>query len=510
MRDAGFEVEQCGGPGELAGAMRSRPADLIALASEGEGGGLEAIRLVRQNPHTRSIPVLLLSDSLRVETVEPALEAGADDWIDGGFSAEELQVRVRLIIRSRKRACIAPADRALCKRLDAMALLHGFYEQVLANDGVEATCRQSAETAARLVNSERVSVLLTDARTHRLRLSHTVGIDPGAWQDRQIPLSTAVAGRVLATGHELVVNSDTPWPRQTRYRNAQFISMPLLRTSRDRVPEVLGILNVTERCSGQDFEPQDVLALRQLARAAAFAIDAARTRHKLDETRDSIIFSLAKLSEYRHASTGKHLERVRELSLVLARELARDPRVNERIDGQFLTDLGRAAPLHDVGKVGIPDRILLKEGRLTAEEFAVMRNHTAIGAATLESVMAAGHDDSFLKMAMDIAHCHHERFDGAGYPRGLAAESIPLSARVVCLADSYDAIRMPREYKAARTHAEASRELLVGSGSQFDPVVVQAFCAVENQFERIYNNLMEDSRLARDIPGRSISRAAVP
>lgn len=395
----------------------------------------------------------------------------------------------------------------LQRKLDLLGLLHGFFEEILSSETVETTCRRSVETAAQLMGCGRVSMLLADAKTHSLQFAHAVGIDESLWHDRHVPLSSPVVGRVMATGRELVVNGQTAWPRQSRYQSAAFMSVPLVRGGPNDGDPVLGVINVTDRADGRDYEPQDVLALRQLARAAAFAIDAVRTRKRLDATRDSVIFSLAKLSEHRHPSTGRHLERVRELSLLLARHLASDPRLSERIDEQFLADLGRAAPLHDVGKVAIPDCILLKPGKLTDEEFAVIQGHTTIGSATLESVISAGHDDSFLRMAAHIAHSHHERYDGTGYPCGLSGDQIPLSARIVCLADSYDAIRTAREYKPARTHREAVREMLLGSGGQFDPIVVQAFCAVEDQFERIYNNLMEQRSLSGSDPDALLALA---
>jgi len=233
------------------------------------------------------------------------------------------------------------------------------------------------------------------------------------------------------------------------------------------------------------------LSLRQFCQTAALALNNVLTRQELDEARDSIIFSLARLSEFRHHETGKHLERVQELSALLARHLATDPRLGGEINEHFIRDLCRAAPLHDIGKVGIPDGILLKPGKLTPEEFDTMKEHSRIGAEALRSAIASGHEARFLEMAIDIAHYHHEWYDGAGYPEGLAGDEIPLSARIVCLADTYDAIRTRREYKPARSHEDASREILLMSGKQFDPCIVQAYCALEGVFREVYDQLAE-------------------
>lgn len=491
MVQAGFRVLRGGVRNAVCLAAGHRPDLIVVPVRAVPDDARVLVRTLRRHPATTSISILLLGASLD-EKVLAALREGADDYLQVPFQAADFRLRAELAIRLRRAGERGRhADALLERQVETMKFMQRFYHDVLAADGVEATCRRSAEAAARLMDSRRVSVLLADTRTHSLRFAHAVGMDPALWRDRRVPLSSPVAGRVLATRREIVVNHDTSWPRREGYHRSQFISVPLIRGGPGGQGPVLGVLNVTERRNGLDYEPQDVLALSRLAGTAAFSIDAVRTRRKLDETRDSIILSLARLSEYRHKPTGRHLERVRELSVLLARYLADDPRTGSCIDQQFLDDLRRAAPLHDVGKVAMPDQILTKKGRLSPEEFASMRRHPEIGAATLRSVMAAGHEDSFVNMAVDIAHCHHERYDGRGYPRGLTGEDIPLSARIVCLADSYDAIRTVREYKPARTHAEATRELLIGSGTQFDPIVVQAFCALEDQFERIYNNLME-------------------
>jgi len=141
--------------------------------------------------------------------------------------------------------------------------------------------------------------------------------------------------------------------------------------------------------------------------------------------------------------------------------------------------------------VAIPDNSLLKAGKLTDDEFRLMQNHTSIGAETLRSVITRGHEAGFLKMAIDVAHFHHERWDGTGYPEQLHGEQIPLAARIVCLADSYDAIRMKREYKPARSHEDAAQEILKNSGKQFDPRLVEAFSALEEQFQETYDRLTE-------------------
>jgi putative two-component system response regulator len=200
------------------------------------------------------------------------------------------------------------------------------------------------------------------------------------------------------------------------------------------------------------------------------------------ESRDLTIFALAKLSESRDSETGAHLERIREYCRLLGEELARTDRFRDAIDGDFVELLYLTTPLHDIGKVGIPDAVLLKPGRLTSDEYAIMKQHTLIGARTLDAVACVHPDAEFLPMARDIALTHHERFDGEGYPEGVSGEKIPLCGRITALADVYDALTSKRVYKPAYSHEEARSIILDGRGTQFDPAIVDAFVALEDDF----------------------------
>jgi putative two-component system response regulator len=203
------------------------------------------------------------------------------------------------------------------------------------------------------------------------------------------------------------------------------------------------------------------------------------------ETRDLVIFALAKLAESRDPDTGEHLERVRSYCRVIAQQLAGVEKFNDTVDPAFIRAIHLTSPLHDIGKVGIPDSILLKPGRLTKEEFDIMKTHAAIGAETLDAAVSQFQDARFLVMARDIAATHHERFNGCGYPAGLSGEAIPLCGRIMALADVYDALTSKRVYKDAQSHEEARFILIEESGSHFDPDVVDAFVRAEDEFVAI-------------------------
>ena len=207
------------------------------------------------------------------------------------------------------------------------------------------------------------------------------------------------------------------------------------------------------------------------------------------ESRDVVIFSLAKLAEARDTDTGAHLERIREYSLILAQHLATLPKFESFLDGDYIQLLYLTSPLHDIGKVGIPDSVLLKPGRLTPEEFEIMKQHVLIGGRTLEAALEMHPRAKYLQVARDIAFTHHEKFDGSGYPYGLRGEAIPLCGRIVALSDVYDALTTRRVYKPAYSHQVAKVIILDGRGTHFDPDVVDAFMANEDRFVAVKDQL---------------------
>jgi len=207
------------------------------------------------------------------------------------------------------------------------------------------------------------------------------------------------------------------------------------------------------------------------------------SRQLLDTSRQAAIFGLARLAECRDDGTGAHLLRIRQYTRILAVELARSPQFAPIVNEHFIEDLCVSSLLHDIGKIGIPDAILLKPERLTEPEFETMKRHCEYGSAALSSAEKDSESLSFLRLGQEITQCHHERWDGEGYPNGLAGEAIPLAARIVALADVYDALTSSRPYKPAYSHAQARQLILEDSGRRFDPAVVDAFLRQEQDFQ---------------------------
>ena len=305
-------------------------------------------------------------------------------------------------------------------------------------------------------------------------------------------VATAEDGRqafdMIQEGDYRVVISDWEMPeinglelcRRVRERQLGSYVYFILLTNREKESDLVAGLDAgADDFLRKPFNPEELrVRLRAANRIASL------------EARDVFIFSLAKLAESRDNETGEHLERIREYCLELAQELSTRDKFKSIVDADFVRTIYATSPLHDIGKVGIPDHILLKPGKLTPEEFEVMKTHTLIGAETLAAAVSE-HPASFYAFARDVVLTHHERYDGKGYPHGLAGEGIPLCGRIVAVADVYDALTTARVYKPAFSHEKARRIITQDRGTAFDPDVVDAFLAAEENFMSIQKRLNE-------------------
>jgi putative two-component system response regulator len=314
-------------------------------------------------------------------------------------------------------------------------------------------------------------------------------------------VTTAHDGRealdILAKGHHRLVVTDWKMPQMDggelcrAIRSGQFfhyIYCIVLTCQTEPEQTLEGLMAGADDYIHKPFNPSELVLRVNIGRRIVAL-----------ETRDMTLFVLAKLAESRDPETGEHLERVRNYCRVLARHLESDTKHCPQIDPEYIELLYQTSPLHDIGKVSIPDVILLKPGPLSPDEAEIMKKHTTRGAETLEAALDKFPGTRFLEMARDIALSHHERYDGQGYPRGLAGDAIPLSARIMALADVYDALTSRRVYKEPFTHYRTKCMITEESGSHFDPIVVEAFLACEQQFIAIRDQYAErdDNFVAR-------------
>lgn len=214
--------------------------------------------------------------------------------------------------------------------------------------------------------------------------------------------------------------------------------------------------------------------------------EVARRTREVEAIQDVTVVALASLAETRDADTGNHIRRTQYYVKALATKLSGHRRFQSFLSPHNIAILFKTAPLHDIGKVGIPDRILLKPARLTPEEFEIMKTHCVLGRDAIEHAeQRLGLDVEFLDMAKEIAFSHHEKWDGSGYPEGLSGDDIPISARIMAVADVYDALISRRVYKDAMPHDLAVMEIKSGRSSHFDPDVVDAFLEISDEFKDI-------------------------
>jgi response regulator RpfG family c-di-GMP phosphodiesterase len=269
----------------------------------------------------------------------------------------------------------------------------------------------------------------------------------------------------------------------------------LPRGADDYIPKPFGVRQLEAKV-------QHALRLKEAQDQAEFlARQLVVTNHQLEnslaarsgdvrQAQDALLFAMAKMAEARDGETSGHLRRLQAYTRCLAEAVATRPGWAGVVNGPFLEQLQRCVPLHDIGKIGLPDSVLLKPGKLTDDERSLMETHTIIGDRMLEA-LAQEHGESlvFLGMASAIVRHHHERYDGSGYPDRLSGEGIPAAARLVAVADVYDALRRRRFHKPALGHPEARQILLHKSSGHFDPTLLEAFAACEADFERIYRDI---------------------
>lgn len=213
---------------------------------------------------------------------------------------------------------------------------------------------------------------------------------------------------------------------------------------------------------------------------------------EISDSQMSILAGISKQAEKRNAFTEKHVERSQLFCQMLTQELRKESAYEDIITDAYIRNIYYAAALHDVGKIGISDQLLLKTEELTPEEYDILKKHVDIGKRALREVLNKNKNSQIIKMGLEMTSSHHEKWDGSGYPEGLYGQDIPLSARIMALVDVYEALRAKRPYKEALTHKKSVQIIKEGGGIHFDPSVVKAFTNIESKFAEIYDMMKED------------------
>ena len=499
LQREGYQISEAVDGLDALGKIQRDPPDVIIMdVAMPNMDGLECTRRLKENPETQSIPIIIVAARTDGVGLAECLEAGANEYISKPLSSGELVLRVHTMVCFRRELERSNAVRAEQSR--ALEQLLTFSQGIATAQSLDAVLDATVAAAGALTCSRCISIMLADPAQVSLHVAGSLGIDPQTAAKITVPIGTGISGAVFASQQTRVINSagsgsqHHDGPDSALFPNTPCISTPLC------APEcVVGVLNIAGRLDAQPFGELDLNYVDLICNLAASAIHDYLSRNARDDARNSIVTALVKLAESRDNDTGRHLDRVTRFCVLLAQELGASERYRSVITGEFLRDLHKAVPLHDIGKVAVPDRILKKPGPLTKEETTVMRTHADVGATTLRSVIERTPGAFFLAMAEQIAQSHHEWYNGEGYPCGIAGDEIPLAARITAVADVYDALTSKRVYKDVMPHEQAMAIITTGAGTQFDPDVVEAFQRRERDFRRLATELA-DTTSTNDAP----------
>ncbi|MBW2147273.1 MAG: response regulator [Deltaproteobacteria bacterium] len=441
--------------------------------------GLELLRRIKEsNP---LIPVAIITGFPSLDVAVKAMKQGASDFIAKPFRVEEIELIVQKLLNERKLLLEnAQLNRELEQKKEIERLNHKLNQKirdltVLYKIGEvlnESTLdrnnlfKQVAELAMEVTNARKTSLMLMDPERKRLVIKASCGIPTDIAQKISLRLGEGIAGQVAKEGIPLLVK-DIHRSRKYidasvgHYKTNSFISVPLLIKG-----EVLGVINAADKEDGISFSKNEMNLLSAVAQRAALCLENLALYESVYNNLVDTLRSLVSTIEAKDSYTKLHSARVTQWSVEIATAL--------NIDKEDIDIIQFAGYLHDIGKIGIPDSILMKPGRLTVEEYDLIKTHPAIGEKIVKPL-------DLLPKERDLIRHHHERWDGKGYPDGLAGEDIPLLARIMAIADSFDAMTSDRVYRKAKGVKDALYELNQCAGSQFDPFVVETFLALQEQ-----------------------------
>jgi len=437
--------------------------------------GLELLKLIKR--HDSNLPVVMITGFPSVDGAIQTMKDGAADFITKPFRVEQIEHVVQKQIFHRGRALTVDAARIgdsedqtgdglsvkLNSKIKELSILYSISEFMGARDfDVDGFYEKIVEMASTITGAERTSLMILDREANELRIKAAKGLSERIVGSARVPLGRGVAGRVVRGGKPILVKNSKDSSLQTRrktYKTGSYVSIPL--TIRG---ETFGVLNVTDKSDGTQFDEGETLLLLTLVRKAALNIENSLLYETLYNNLIDTLQCLVTTLEAKDRYTQRHSERVTNLASRIAKEMS--------CTEEEIESIRFAGLLHDIGKIGIHDAVLQKSEGLTDEEFSLIKTHPIVGENIIRPL-------GLLPMETAVVRNHHERWDGSGYPDGMAGEEIPLLARVLAVADSYDAMTSNRPYRTAKTPEDAIEELKRGTDSQFDRSVVEAFLGMD-------------------------------
>lgn len=469
LSDEGFEVASAPNGRVALGMLRSN-GDFVALFTDIMMPEMDGIELIREARKVApSCVCIVMTGYATLDTARAAVKEGAYDYVLKPFNLSEIKLAVNNALERRRLA----TENA---RLLEITELFNISETIASIRDERRLLDYVLRAALARVGARRGSIMTVSEGCRELRVASSVGL-PENLQGAAVNMDNSISGWVAENVRPLLVADikDAPELRRISHqlKDHSFISVPLERKSapinepgvRDALrPQVLAVINVTEKERAGQFSEGDLKTLSIVANHAAAALENVRLIKDIEDAQREIVFTLGEIVETRSRETGNHVKRVAEYSKILSRKCG--------LAVEECEILRLASPLHDVGKVGIPDAILNKPGKLTAEEYEVIKTHTLIGHDMLRPAKGR-----VLQAAAVVALQHHERFDGQGYPNGRKGKDIHVFGRIVGIADVFDALGVERVYKAAWELDRILGYFREERGKQFDPDLVDVFFA---------------------------------
>lgn len=418
--------------------------------------------------------VIIMTAFASVETAQEAIRLGAYDYVTKPFEKEEVNFAVKRAMEARKlimaneklnqdlRELNVQLENEVAERTQKLATIYQIDKEISSTLELSKVLRIIANRTVDILDSEIISILLIDNK-RELTIKRAIGLSDKIVKETRLKSGESISGWVAKNREALLIEDiekDSRFARENheRYYTRSLISSPLIFEGK-----VLGIINVNNKMSQEVYTKDDLSFLEGIARQAAIAISNAKSHADLRSSYIDSICAIANALEVRDPYSYGHSSNVTDYARSIAKELGLSSLERE--------NLIHAALLHDVGKIGISDAILLKPDKLTQAEWEIVKEHPRRGKEILEPL-------SFLKEALPVVCHHHERYDEQGYPDGLKGEEIPLGARIIAVADSYDAMSSDRPYRKRLSEEECIAGLKKSAGKQLDPRLVEAFLQV--------------------------------
>jgi len=415
--------------------------------------GLEVIKHVRE--HNKEIPIIIITGHGTLDVAIKALKLGAQGFLMKPFTTTELRTAVAEALEK---------TRLLSDNIRMRALMPLFEvsKEIISETDTKKLLTLIVEIAVRETRADRARLFLTDETTGKIVMEEDYGFSPASITDLREKHLEKLSSILMKENRPVLVVPGLPMPEGFEEipgtKEYSSIYMPLTVRGKG-----IGILSLSRAGAVHPFSLPDVELVSVLGGQAAAAIENARLYEKLEQSYLSTIVTLSGIAEAKDFYTDKHMKDIAEYSVDIARKLG--------LSEADIENIRMAALLHDLGKITVPDDILKKPGRLSEEEMEVIRKHPAHGAKMIESIEP-------MKDAREIIRHHHEYYDGSGYPDGLRGQDIPLGARIIGVADAFDAMTTNRPYRKALPMDKVIKELKDFSGIQFDPDIVEILISI--------------------------------